>query len=65
MRLDVLDELIRSQGDTYTSLAQRLGITTASVSHKMTGKTQWKLSEVQKLRELYGLDLKDIEILFF
>lgn len=64
MRLDILQEIVKSNGDSYTSLAKKLGITTASVSHKMNGQNPWKLDEIKKLMGIYGLSASDIEAIF-
>lgn len=41
-------------GNTYTWLAERLGMNQLTLHNKRTGKTEWKWSEILKLCELTG-----------
>lgn len=40
-------------GDTQKSLGILLGITYASVCRRMSGRTEWTISEIDKLCEYY------------
>lgn len=42
------------RGDTQKSLATLLGITYASVCRRLSGKSEWTISEVEKICEHYG-----------
>lgn len=48
----VLRQYIRDKGITEKELAKRIGIDYTTFSHKMNGKTQWKLNEIQALVEI-------------
>lgn len=61
----LLQSIFDEHGDSRRAVAEKLGMTGASLSHKMSHKTPWKLSEVQKLIEVYGLRMSDVEKIFF
>ncbi len=45
---------------TQAEIAAYLGISTRAVWVKEAGQTEWKLSEIAKLAELYGIATKDL-----
>ena len=51
------------KGYTGRSLAKELGISDVAFYKKMAGKTDWKLSEIYRIKVL--LDIDDLEPYFF
>ncbi len=47
---------IRENGLTYTDIAQFLGLSTAAVTQKINGGSDFLLSEIQALKRRYGLN---------
>ena len=60
-----LNDIIQSKGLKLEFLAKQIGISVGSMSNKMNGKTDFKLPEVQKLRKMLNLSLKETEEIFF
>jgi predicted transcriptional regulator len=50
---ELLGEMAK-HGDTQKSLAKLLGITYSSVSRRLSGKSEWSISEIDILCEHYG-----------
>lgn len=51
---------IAKHGDTQKSIAKILGITYASVCRKLSGKSEWSISEIDKLCEYYKKDYYEL-----
>lgn len=47
-------------GDTQKTLAKLLDITYSSVSRRLSGRTEWSISEIEKLCEYYGKDYYEL-----
>lgn len=47
-------------GDTQKSIGKLLGITYASVSRRLTGKSEWSILEVEKLCNYYNKDYYEL-----
>jgi len=60
-----LSEVIQSKGLKLEFIAKSIGISVGSMSNKMNGKTNFKLPEVQKLKELLNLSAKEAYEIFF
>ena len=52
---DLVAEMARN-GDYQKTLAKLLEITEASVTNKLSGKSQWTISEIDKICNHYGKD---------
>ena len=52
-------EVTRS-GLTQAELGKILNITPLTISHKMTGKSDWTLSEIEKLCDYYKKDFYEL-----
>lgn len=46
--------------DTMENLAKILGVSKYTLSHKMNGKTEWTISEIEKLCIYYEKDYYDL-----
>lgn len=57
-------ELAR-HGDTLTRLAQKLNISTVSLSLKANGRRDFSQSEIARIKEIYGLNNERIDVIFF
>lgn len=60
-----LIEKIDKSGLRYSFIAEKLGISRASLSYKLKGKRPFKAMEIQSIAQLLGLnDMEMIEIFF-
>lgn len=50
---------------TQKELAPILGMSTATLTQKLNGKADWKLSEVKKLSHILGIDKREVGDYFF
>jgi len=57
-------ELAR-HGDTMITLAEKLNISTVSLSLKVNGKRDFKQGEIAKIKELYQLTNDRATVIFF
>lgn len=48
-----LEKAMKEKDMTRTHLAAILGVDIKSITNKMSGATEWKWSEVKKIRELF------------
>ncbi len=46
-------EMLR-HGDTQTTLAKLINITVTSISRRLSGDIDWKISEIEKICKYYG-----------
>lgn len=56
---DLVGEMAK-HGDTQKSLATILGITYASVCRRLSGKTEFTISEIEKICEHYKKDYYEL-----
>lgn len=49
-----IKEAMAGAGHSQTDLANLLGITRMSIFRKLSGESEWKVSELEKLAEIYG-----------
>ena len=63
MEFSKLRGRMAEKGYTGRSMAKELGISDMTFYQKMTGKTDWKLSEIYRIKVL--LDIDDLEPYFF
>lgn len=65
MNASKLNEIINQRGFKKIYVAKELGITPASLSQKMKGVVEFKLSEVHKLCKLLNISDKLMIEIFF
>lgn len=53
-----------AKGDTYETLAEKLGITPGTLCKKINGKIKFSLADVKTIMELYGLSAEEAANLF-
>lgn len=62
-------QLLRSKmalfGDTVATLSSKIGTSTASLSLKMNGKSDFRQSEIDKIKNIYYLSADEIVNIFF
>jgi len=56
---------IARHGDTMMTLAEKLDISTVSLSLKVNGKRDFKQREIAKIKEIYGLTNDRADAIFF
>jgi cyanate lyase len=49
---------IREKGITYADIARLLGVSTTCVSHKVNGRSDFYITQIEKMQNAYGLELK-------
>ena len=60
-----LSGLIEEKFGTRAKFALAMGFSERTLSLKMSGKVEWKPSEMCKACEIFGIEKKDIPIYFF
>lgn len=61
----LLKEAIKERGISITFLAKKIGISREGFYKKMNGTTEYKVSEVSKIKKILNLTDKDIDEIFF
>lgn len=57
---DTVAQLKRMTGERNADLAVVVGVNTSAFSARMTGKTEWKLADVERLAEHWGVEISDL-----
>lgn len=65
MNTEKLIALITTSGRKRTWIADYLGITLTALSNKLNGRTEFKLSEIEKLRVCLNMSAEDVIEIFF
>lgn len=65
MKLDLLNKKIKASGKTITHIANAVGITRESLYQKLSGKWDFKLSEVNSLVNDLRLTKEERDEIFF
>lgn len=52
---NLVSEMARN-GETQKTIGDLLGLTSASISRKLSGETAWSIAEVEQLCEYFGKD---------
>ena len=60
-----LKEFMDIFGDNLTKLADYLGISYQSISKKLNGHTDFKLTEIRMIKERYNLTAEEVDYIFF
>jgi transcriptional regulator with XRE-family HTH domain len=56
----VLKEIVKARGVKQSYLAQRIGVSSVTVSNWMTGKTSPSRKHLEKLSEILEVPVKDL-----
>ena len=65
VQLESLKSLVDYSGMTMTAIAQRLGMSRATLYKKLDGKTEFKVSEIVSLCKVLHLSDKERDLIFF
>lgn len=65
VKLDVLKTRIRTSGLKTQSVAEKLGISRASLWKKLSGRVEFKASEIAGLSKVLDLTNEEREYIFF
>lgn len=57
--------LIVSRGDTQKSLAEALQLSVSAMNAKITGKSEFRVGEIQTIIDRYGLSSAEVFHIFF
>lgn len=60
-----LKEVMAYFDETFPKLAEYLGISYQALNKKVNGQSDFKLGEIIKIKERYGLSMEEIEFIFF
>lgn len=60
-----LNGLIAEKCKTRAAFAEKMSVSEHTISVKMSGKSGWTQSEIQKACEVLGIKPKDIPLYFF
>lgn len=55
-RIIKIKEAMGREGHSKSELARKLGINRMSVAYKLNGRSEWKVSELEKLAEIYSTE---------
>lgn len=58
-------ELMQKQNISLQELADKIKIDTEKLNRKLQGKDEFYINEMEKIREVFGLDLKTFDQIFF
>lgn len=61
----LLREYIKDAGFTVTSFARKIGISREALYSKLSGKREFKLSEINMVTQLLSLSDKERDAIFF
>lgn len=53
-----LQALLDRQGVTRTELARRLGVSKQVITHRMNGRSEWRLSWLEQAGDVLGADVQ-------
>ena len=56
---------IREKFGTQVAFARALSMNPATISHKLTGKTEWTRTEIEQACVLLGVPLSEAHLYFF
>ncbi len=56
---------MREKGITYTTLGKGIGKTERTIYNKINGKTQWRVTEIDKIIEILQLTFTEASEIFF
>lgn len=65
VRSEQLERIIFETKKTKRYIADQLGITTMSLNKKIHNITEYKASEIEKMRTILGIDKKTRDFIFF
>lgn len=65
MNLQLLEDKIKENGISKSSLAGELGITRQSLFDKLSGIREFKFSQIKMLSRILNLTAKERELIFF
>ena len=65
MNVELLKYVIARAGLTQTQLAEKLNISRQSLSERLNGSIDFKLSEIQTIKDICGLTLSELQDIFF
>ena len=65
MDKELLEYHMKKNGDTQVLLAQAIGLSQASLSERMNGKTEFRKNEIGAICRRYNLGADDVMAIFF
>lgn len=63
--MELVSKYIRHSGYKLQYVAKALDISSSALHQKLSGKTQFKLSEAEKLSEMLGMTMAERDACFF
>lgn len=65
MDMNLLKYYMGNHGDRQSDLAKALGFSASALSSRMHGKTDFRKSEIETIRDRYHLNANDVQAIFF
>ena len=65
MNSNLLKATITKNGDTMTSLAEEMGMPVSALSLRVSGKIEFRRSEIKFIKERYHLSCEEVDDIFF
>ena len=65
LKFNKLKGKMREKGITYTTLGKGIGKTERTIYNKINGKTQWRVTEIDKIIEILQLTFTEASEIFF
>ena len=65
LKFNKLKGKMREKGITYTTLGKEIGKTERTIYNKINGKTQWRVTEIDKIIEILQLTFTEASEIFF
>lgn len=62
---ELLQNKIDASGMTITAICDKASITRASFYNKITGKREWKASELKKICDTLNMTKEEFNVIFF
>ena len=62
---EMLTEAIKDSGLKKASIIEKMGISYSSLQRKISGRTEFKASEIGILKEILGLDDASTRVIFY
>ena len=65
MNSNLLKAVIAKNGDTQSKLADAMGMQISALSQRMSGRIDFRRSEIQFIKQRYNLTSEEVDSIFF
>ena len=64
MNYSYLDQVAKNKGFTREQLAENINMSYVSLSKRITGRIEFNISELRKIKDFLNLTVEEFEIIF-